>query len=255
MPPFSISLRSGVPIYEQVIYAVTRAIVNGELQPGDPFPSVRALEPGSEDQSQHVAQDRGGAHRARTCSTCARASAQSSRPPGRRRHPTGEACSTTKRSVSSSKRGAAGLSLQEVHRVDSRALDAERPPGWGNAMTAVIETVDLTRRFGRLDAVEGLNLQVPAGSLFAFVGPNGAGKTTTIKVLLNLLRPTSGKAIVLGTDSRRIGPRELARIGYVSGKSGSARLDDGRAAHCVTCVPSIRRGMRSCAGSFSGISI
>ena len=43
MPPFSISLRSGVPIYEQVIYAVTRAIVNGELQPGDPFPSVRAL--------------------------------------------------------------------------------------------------------------------------------------------------------------------------------------------------------------------
>jgi ABC-2 type transport system ATP-binding protein len=83
-------------------------------------------------------------------------------------------------------------------------------------MTAVIETVDLTRRFGRLDAVEGLNLQVPAGSLFAFVGPNGAGKTTTIKVLLNLLRPTSGKAIVLGTDSRNIGPRELARIGYVS---------------------------------------
>jgi len=43
MPPFAISLRSGVPIYEQVIYAVTRAIVNGELRPGDPFPSVRAL--------------------------------------------------------------------------------------------------------------------------------------------------------------------------------------------------------------------
>ena len=43
MPQFSISLRSGVPIYEQVIYAVTRAIVNGEMQPGDPFPSVRAL--------------------------------------------------------------------------------------------------------------------------------------------------------------------------------------------------------------------
>jgi GntR family transcriptional regulator len=43
MPPFSISLRSGVPIYEQVIYSVTRAVVNGELQPGDPFPSVRAL--------------------------------------------------------------------------------------------------------------------------------------------------------------------------------------------------------------------
>ena len=83
-------------------------------------------------------------------------------------------------------------------------------------MTASIETVDLTRRFGKLDAVEGLNLHVPAGSLFGFVGPNGAGKTTTIKMLLNLLRPTSGRAIVLGTDSRRIGPSELARIGYVS---------------------------------------
>jgi len=43
MPQFSISLRSGVPIYEQVIYAVTRAIVTGEMQPGDAFPSVRAL--------------------------------------------------------------------------------------------------------------------------------------------------------------------------------------------------------------------
>ena len=83
-------------------------------------------------------------------------------------------------------------------------------------MPAVIETVDLTRRFGRLEAVDGLNLRVLPGNIFAFVGPNGAGKTTTIKLLLNLLKPTSGKAFVLGTDSRRIGPRELARIGYVS---------------------------------------
>ena len=57
---------------------------------------------------------------------------------------------------------------------------------------------------------------MPAGSLFAFVGPNGAGKTTTIKVLLNLLRPTSEEAFVLGVYFRRIGRRELARIGYVS---------------------------------------
>ena len=83
-------------------------------------------------------------------------------------------------------------------------------------MPTVIETVDLTRRFGRLDAVEGLNLHINAGSLFAFVGPNGAGKTTTIKVLLNLLKPTSGSASVLGVDSRRLGVREFARIGYVS---------------------------------------
>jgi ABC-2 type transport system ATP-binding protein len=83
-------------------------------------------------------------------------------------------------------------------------------------MHAVIETIDLARRFGKLDAVEGLNVQVNRGSLFAFVGPNGAGKTTTLKMLLNLLKPTSGTAIVLGTDSRQLGPRELQRIGYVS---------------------------------------
>jgi ABC-2 type transport system ATP-binding protein len=83
-------------------------------------------------------------------------------------------------------------------------------------MQPVIETRELSRRFGKVDAVDGLTLHIPAGSLFAFVGPNGAGKTTTIKMLLNLLRPTSGQAIVLGTDSRQIGPRELSRIGYVS---------------------------------------
>ena len=55
-------------------------------------------------------------------------------------------------------------------------------------MTIAIETVDLTRRFGRTEAVNGLNLQVPAGSIFALLGPNGAGKTTTLKVLMNLVR-------------------------------------------------------------------
>ena len=83
-------------------------------------------------------------------------------------------------------------------------------------MSSVIETFDLARRFRRLEAVEGLNLQVPAGSIFALVGPNGAGKTTTIKLLMNLVRPTRGRALVLGADSRRLGPPQLQRIGYVS---------------------------------------
>jgi ABC-2 type transport system ATP-binding protein len=79
-----------------------------------------------------------------------------------------------------------------------------------------IEAIDLSRRFRRLEAVDALNLQVPAGSIFGLVGPNGAGKTTTIKLLMNLLRPTRGSAVVLGTDSRRLAPRDLQRIGYVS---------------------------------------
>ena len=83
-------------------------------------------------------------------------------------------------------------------------------------MPNAIETVDLARRFGRLDAVNGLSLQVPAGSIFALIGPNGAGKTTAIKLLMNLLRPTAGSARVLGIDSRRLQPQHLQRIGYVS---------------------------------------
>ncbi len=83
-------------------------------------------------------------------------------------------------------------------------------------MQYAIETVNLSRRFGRTEAVHDLTMQVPEGSIFALVGPNGAGKTTTIKTLMNLLRPSAGRASVLGVDSRRIGPPVLARIGYVS---------------------------------------
>jgi len=83
-------------------------------------------------------------------------------------------------------------------------------------MARVIETFDLTRRFRRTDAVEGLSLAVESGTIFALVGPNGAGKTTTIKQLMNLVRPTRGSARVLGTESQRLGPADLARIGYVS---------------------------------------
>lgn len=64
--------------------------------------------------------------------------------------------------------------------------------------------------------MEGLTLEVPEGSVFALVGPNGAGKTTAIKSLMNIIRPTSGSARVLGTDSQKLGPKELAQIGYVS---------------------------------------
>lgn len=83
-------------------------------------------------------------------------------------------------------------------------------------MTHVIETFGLERRYGSLEAVHGLNLEVPQGSIFGLVGPNGAGKTTTLKMLMNLVRPSGGRATVLGTDSRRLGPADFQRIGYVS---------------------------------------
>ena len=83
-------------------------------------------------------------------------------------------------------------------------------------MDPVIQIEELSCRFDRVEAVRNLTLEVPAGCIYAFLGANGAGKTTTIKTLLNLIKPQSGSARVLGVDSTRLGPPELARIGYVS---------------------------------------
>jgi ABC-2 type transport system ATP-binding protein len=66
----------------------------------------------------------------------------------------------------------------------------------------LIETRDLTKRFGDLDAVVGLSLRVSDGSILALLGPNGAGKTTTIRMLASILRPTSGEARIAGYDVR-----------------------------------------------------
>jgi ABC-2 type transport system ATP-binding protein len=80
----------------------------------------------------------------------------------------------------------------------------------------MIHTEKLNRHFRHVEAVHGLNLDVPEGAIFALVGPNGAGKSTTIRTLVNLLQPTSGRAEVLGTDSRRLGPGQFRQIGYFS---------------------------------------
>src|ERR1700693_6469924 len=63
-----------------------------------------------------------------------------------------------------------------------------------------IQTQKLTRKFGNLTAVDGVDLQVTAGQFFGFLGPNGAGKSTAIKVLTGLLAPTSGRMQLLGLD-------------------------------------------------------
>lgn len=79
-----------------------------------------------------------------------------------------------------------------------------------------IETQNLSHRYWRTEALHDLTMAVPTGSVFALLGANGAGKTTAIKVIMNLLRPSAGGARVLGVDSRRLGERELAQLGYVS---------------------------------------
>jgi ABC-2 type transport system ATP-binding protein len=81
---------------------------------------------------------------------------------------------------------------------------------------SAIRTYDLTKVFRHTPVLNGVSMEVPEGSIYGLVGPNGAGKTTTIKVLMNIFPPTSGRSEVLTTDSRRLGPRDFAQIGYVS---------------------------------------
>ncbi len=81
----------------------------------------------------------------------------------------------------------------------------------------VIACAELTKHFGAVRAVEGLNFTVDAGEVVGFLGPNGAGKTTTIRLLLDLIRPTRGRVEVLGETPRRGGRALRGRIGYVPG--------------------------------------
>ena len=80
---------------------------------------------------------------------------------------------------------------------------------------SAIEIRDLTRRYGKHEAVHGLSLTVRAGCCYGFFGRNGAGKTTTIKCLLNLLRPQSGSVRVLGLDPQRDEVAVKSRLAYV----------------------------------------
>jgi len=77
---------------------------------------------------------------------------------------------------------------------------------------------ELTKRYGRLTAVKDLTLDVNQGEIFGFLGLNGAGKTTTIRMLLDLLRPNSGTASVLGSDCQRNGLEVRAQVGYLPGE-------------------------------------
>jgi ABC-2 type transport system ATP-binding protein len=84
---------------------------------------------------------------------------------------------------------------------------SEQPPA--------IDIRNLVRTYGRTDAVNGLSLRVAPGRCYGFFGRNGAGKTTTIKCLLNLLRPTSGEARVLGLDAAGDETAVKSRVAYV----------------------------------------
>lgn len=103
------------------------------------------------------------------------------------------------------------------------------PPGYA------VQTFALTKRFGAQTVVDGLDLQVPTGSVFGFLGPNGSGKTTTIRMLLGLVTPTSGRWSLFGLPQPHQAASALHRVGalvegpafhpYLTGRANLARLD------------------------------
>ena len=80
-------------------------------------------------------------------------------------------------------------------------------------MDNVIETVGLSRSFGAVKTMDDLKLVVPRASVYGFLGPNGAGKTTTIRMLLGLIRPDEGEAVIFGQSIRANRMEILGRLG------------------------------------------
>lgn len=96
-------------------------------------------------------------------------------------------------------------------------------------MTYAIETRALAKRYGRHTALDGMDLAVETGSVFGMIGPNGAGKTTAMRLLLDIIRPTSGTATVLGESPRAGGASLRRRIGFLPGELLLERRVTGRA--------------------------
>ena len=81
-----------------------------------------------------------------------------------------------------------------------------------------IETQDLTVYYGKHRGILGVDLSVEKGEVFGFLGPNGAGKTTTQRVLMDVIRPTTGRATVFGRDCQKDGVAIRKRVGYLPGE-------------------------------------
>ncbi|WP_030440545.1 ABC transporter ATP-binding protein [Actinoplanes subtropicus] len=110
------------------------------------------------------------------------------------------------------------------------------------ADTPAIRTEALVKRYGRggTTALTGLDLTVAPGEVFGFLGPNGAGKSTTIRILMDLIRPTSGTVRVLGADPRSA-PEIRARIGYLAGEFVANGRQTGR--ELLTYLADLRGGV------------
>jgi ABC-2 type transport system ATP-binding protein len=129
-----------------------------------------------------------------------------------------------------SRQGSAGVGASEPTPSTPTSSDLD-----ARALDAPVVTSGLVKRFRHQTAVGGIDLVVPRGAVYGFLGPNGSGKTTTIRMLLGLLRPTSGEIRLLGRPMPSLAAVTLPRVGalvegpafhpYLSGRANLARLD------------------------------
>ena len=98
-------------------------------------------------------------------------------------------------------------------------MKAAAVPERGARLEMAIRAEGLSKRFGDVQALAGLDLEVARGEVFGYLGPNGAGKTTTIRLLLGMLRPTSGRAEIFGLDAQQDTVAAHRRLAYVGGET------------------------------------
>ena len=94
-----------------------------------------------------------------------------------------------------------------------------KPKPYGSQVSAM-QAIGLSKTYGRSlkAAVQPMYLEVYQGEIFGFLGPNGAGKTTTIKMFLDLIKPTSGQAMILGYDCQKVSVKSRKKVGYIPGE-------------------------------------
>lgn len=83
-------------------------------------------------------------------------------------------------------------------------------------MNEIVKFTEVRKLFGKASALSGASFSIPAGSVTTLLGANGAGKSTALKMMVNLEKPSTGNVVIFGKESRKIGPAELQRIGYVA---------------------------------------
>ena len=87
--------------------------------------------------------------------------------------------------------------------------------------TPIIEITDLSKFYGKARGIEHVNLEIEEGEIFGFIGPNGAGKSTTIRILMNMIFPTGGKAKIMGMDVIKDTKKIKNQVGYIPSDAGA----------------------------------